>query len=163
LRHRGRFDEAEAEFRRAARLRPDDPERHFVLGVALVDHGRFAQALTALEQAQRLGALAPGWKRPVARAIGGCRRMMSLGAKLTAALEGKARPGGAAERLERALLCQRPRQRHADAVRLFTEAFAEAPGLADNLARQPRFHAACAAVLVSAGRDREARPDEEEK
>src|SRR5262249_46357513 len=48
--------------------------------------------------------------------------------------------------------CQRHKGLHATAARLYAQAFARQPGLAGDLARQPRYNAACCAALAGCGR-----------
>src|SRR5262249_19658895 len=50
----GRYEEAEAAYREALRLRPDDPEAHYNLGAALSRQGRDKEAQAAYREALRL-------------------------------------------------------------------------------------------------------------
>jgi serine/threonine-protein kinase len=75
---------------------------------------------------------------------------------LSAVLRGQARPAGAAEALQLALLCQRPKQLHAAASRLFADAFAAQPKLADDLQAAHRYNAACSAALAGCGQGQDA-------
>src|SRR5262249_52495296 len=71
-----------------------------------------------------------------------------------AILRGDARPRDAAEQIVFAMVCQLSK-RHAAAARLYADAFAEQPKLADDLQCQPRYSAARAAALVSCGQGKD--------
>ena len=49
-------------------------------------------------------------------------------------------------------LCRRYKKRYRDSAALFAKAFAKEPKAAENLDRAYRYHAACAAALVAAGK-----------
>jgi serine/threonine-protein kinase len=69
----------------------------------------------------------------------------------------KAKPRDAADRLALASFCQQPyQQRYAAAARLYAEAFADQPKLAEEWRLQPRYSAARAGVLAAAGQGRDA-------
>jgi serine/threonine-protein kinase len=70
---------------------------------------------------------------------------------LPALLQGEAQPADAAERLALAQLCQ-SKQLYAASARFSAEAFADQPGLADDLRAGHRYHAACAAARAGCGR-----------
>jgi len=59
---RGRWDEAEAELRKAIHLNPDQPEWHFNLGLTLEAAGRESEALASYEHAS---GLMPGQIEPL--------------------------------------------------------------------------------------------------
>src|SRR5205823_1382399 len=67
------------------------------------------------------------------------------------------KPGGAAEALDLAGLCRQPYKRlyHASA-RLYADAFAAQPQLADDLRTLHRYHAARAAARAAAGQGQDA-------
>jgi hypothetical protein len=78
-----------------------------------------------------------------------CERMLALGSRLPAILQGKEKPAGA-ECLDFAGLC-RVTKRYAAAARLYADAFAAEPKLAADLRSGHRYNAACAAAIAAAG------------
>ena len=58
--HNQKTAEAEKAYRRALKLKPDSPEAHYGLGLALARQGRYQEALGAFDQAVRLS---PTWAR----------------------------------------------------------------------------------------------------
>jgi serine/threonine-protein kinase len=148
----GKLGEAETALRRAVALGPELAQAHGALGALLLRRGQFAEARRSTQRC--LEALAAG--DPLRRAVSGqlqrCERMLALEAKLPAAIEGKASPAGAAERLALAGLCGAPYKRlYLAAARFYADAFAAEPKLADDLAAGHRYNAACAAALAAAG------------
>jgi hypothetical protein len=128
-----------------------------VLGQTLLEQGRYAEARASTRRA--LDLLPPGapLRRVVQRQLQQCEALLALDRKLAAVLGGEASPAGAGEAVALAWLCRRPaRKRHAAAARLYADAFAADPRLADDLARSHRYDAACSAVLAAAGQDTEA-------
>jgi tetratricopeptide (TPR) repeat protein len=153
---RGQLDEAIQLFRKAIDLRPTFAEPYGGLGQALLQQGQFAQAKAAtrrfidlLPANHPLRALAPQEMRVY-------DRLLDLDARLPAVLQGKAKPADTAERLAFAQLCGRYKQRYAAAARLYAEAFAEQPRLAQNLRAPHRYHAARAAALAAGGQGKDA-------
>jgi tetratricopeptide (TPR) repeat protein len=157
LYRQGRFREAEAAYREAIGLAPDDPVLHCRLGAVLQEQGRFGEAVEAFRRGHTLGSQVPGWRAPSATWLRDAERLVELDRQLPDVLGGTAPPASAAERLELAGLCQHPtRCLHAGAARLAAEAFALAPALADDLDIQCRYNAACSAVLAATGRAKDA-------
>jgi serine/threonine-protein kinase len=81
-----------------------------------------------------------------------CERLLALEVRLTAVLQGKVKPKGAAEGLDLARLCQQDYKRlYATSARLYAAAFTEQPTLADDLRGGHRYRAACAAACAGCG------------
>jgi hypothetical protein len=97
----------------------------------------------------------PGWREPSGEWARECRRLLHLQGKLPDVLAGKVAPASEAERTEYAGLCALLQQ-HATAARLYAEAFAADPRLADDLGAEHRYNAACAATLAAAGQGTDA-------
>jgi serine/threonine-protein kinase len=149
---KGRLDEAIAEYREAIRLKGDFPEAYCNLGEVLERKGQLAEALVYRRRGHELGSKNPRWPHPSAQWVRNCERLVELDGKLPAILNGQKQPADAAERIGLAQLCQMPcKKRYAAAVQFFRDAFAEQPKLADDLNRQHRYNAACAAALAGSG------------
>ena len=110
-----------------------------------------------MERGHALGARQPGWQHPSADWVKQCRREVELEGKLSKVLSGQDRPADAAERAELASVAGR-KGLHAASARLFAEAFAERPALADDLASSRRYNAACHAALAGCGKGRDEPP-----
>jgi serine/threonine protein kinase/Tfp pilus assembly protein PilF len=153
----GQLDEAIAEYHQAIGLKKDYPEAHCNLGALLEEKGRFAEALVYRRRGHELGLKNPRWPYPSAQWVQRCERLVELDGKLPAFLSGQKRPADTAERLAVAQLCQMPfKGLYAAAARLYAEAFADEPQLADDLGAQCRYSAACAAALAGCGQGRDA-------
>jgi serine/threonine protein kinase/Flp pilus assembly protein TadD len=146
----GRLGEAVTAYRRAIELRPDYAEAHCNLGSALQQQGEFDQALAAVKRGHELGSARPGWRYPSARWVRECERLIELSGRLSAVLRGESHPAGAREQNEYARLCYY-KKHYAASARLWAEAFAAEPSLAEALDDGPRYDAACAAALAAAG------------
>jgi len=135
--------------RTALRLDPAHPLAHGLLGHALLALGRFAEAVEALRVgAERLPAGSAEGRR-VRADLAEAERLLAAEPRFDALLAG-AEPADARERLALAPLARRA-QRHALAARLYAEAFAAEPELAEEPGRAHRYAAACAAALASQG------------
>jgi serine/threonine-protein kinase len=155
LQAQGDLDGAIRCYRRTIELNPKEILPHAQLGEALRYRGEYAQAREALCRCMRM--LPPGhslrdW---VSRELRRCEVGLARGEKLTAVLQGKARPADAAEALALAYLCPRPSQVYA-AARLYSEAFAADPKLADDAEARHRYDAACCAALAASGKGNDA-------
>jgi serine/threonine protein kinase/WD40 repeat protein/tetratricopeptide (TPR) repeat protein len=148
-RQAGELDEARASFEEAIRLDPEFPEAHCNLGFALLAQGRFADALRARKRGHELGSRSPAWPYRSEQWVRHCERHIELERRLPAVLRGQEKPGPA-ERAEFAQACHLLR-RHAEAARLYEEAFAAAPALAGADPSAARYTAACAAAQAGCG------------
>ena len=144
----GRESEALPEFARVSRARPDDVNTRLNLGGALEGLGRFAEAASEFRTALRLSPGLGGASNGVTR----CESMERLAGWLESVLKGEESPSGPGEKALFASLC-RVRGRNADASRLYSEAFAADPSLAEDLSQEFRYQAACAAALAGRGID----------
>jgi tetratricopeptide (TPR) repeat protein len=156
LGHQGKLAEAEAAYRQALKHQPDFAEAHCNLGLLLSRQGRFADALAELKRGHALGSKNPLWTDPSAQWVRQAERLSALNAKLTQVLNRQVQLADAAERLELAEFCLSQKQFPTAALRFYEEAFAAEPALADDLQRQHRYNAACAAALGSCGRGKDA-------
>jgi Flp pilus assembly protein TadD len=155
----GRLEEAEAEYRKAIARDSKHARPHNNLGNVLYMQGQLEAAKAEYQKARDLG------DQGAAERMRLCDRLLPLARKLPAVLKGEIKLRSAAERLEFADLCMRPfQQRYGDATRLYAEAFAADPKLADDLNSWNRYIAACAAALAAAGQGKDSiQPDDKEK
>jgi Flp pilus assembly protein TadD len=146
--------EAEAAYRKALALKSDYAEAHNSLGTVLMMQARFHEAALSLKKvADFLPATDPR--------LGGvrerqqlCQRFVNLDARLPAILQGKEKPADADEQTEFALLCVL-KKRYAAAARLYTDAFAMKPELAEALRPGHRYAAASSAALAGCGQGKD--------
>jgi serine/threonine-protein kinase len=155
LRGKGRMDEAIACYQQAIALDPKYAEAHCNLGAALQAQGRFAESLAAYRRGHELGTKQRGWRYPSAEWVRQAERMAAMAAKLPAFLKGEFKPNDTTERLGLAGVCQAKKFNHA-AARLYTDALAAEPKLADDLKAAHRYNAACYAALAAAGQGEDA-------
>jgi tetratricopeptide (TPR) repeat protein len=151
LSKQGRYKEAEAAYREAIHFRPDFPEAHYNLAGTLIHQGRFTEALAELRRGDELGSKLPGWRNPSANRVREAERLVGLDRRLVALLRGEAEPASAAERIEFAYLCGRYKRLYVPAFRLYGEAFAADPRLANDWQSWNRYNAACIAALAVVG------------
>jgi serine/threonine-protein kinase len=156
LQDKGRLDDAIREYRRAIELDPKLAQAHGALGQALPQQGRFAEARAATLLCLDLLPPHHPLRGPAAEQLRQCDRFLALDQKLPALLQGQAKPADAAERLALAQLCRQYKQLYAAATRFYAEAFADQPGLAEDLQAGHRYHAACAAALAGGGQGKDA-------
>jgi tetratricopeptide (TPR) repeat protein len=153
----GLLDKAIVEYREAIRLEKDYAEAHYNLGHALLQQGRFADALPALKRSHQLGSKNPRWPYPSGQWVRKAERLVELDAKLPKVLKGEVQPANASEQAEMAMICQIHKGLYAAASRLYSEAFAAQPALAENLGSVgSRYDAACAAALAGCGQGKDA-------
>jgi serine/threonine-protein kinase len=157
LHAKGQLDEAIREFRTATDINPKLVLAHGALGETLLQVGRFTEARQSLrrclDQLQRddpLHAL-------VTRELDQCEQLLALDQKLAAILEDKAKPANDADLLVVAQFCQQPYKKHfATSCRFYSEAFDHDAKLADDMQKQHRYNAACAAALAGCGHGKDA-------
>jgi serine/threonine protein kinase/Flp pilus assembly protein TadD len=151
-----RVDEAIAEWREAARLDPQSALAYLNLGFGQFLKEELAEALAHFKRAGELSIREPEWADASARALQECERVVKLKPTLDAILRGDERALSAADRALCAEFCAR-KDRNATAARLFKEAFAADPELADDIRpwgwahNGHRYNAACAAAQASCG------------
>jgi serine/threonine-protein kinase len=93
-----------------------------------------------------------------------CETLVALDAKLAPVLRGEAKPASVAEQLGLAKFCHEHKKLYAAAFRLYRDALAAEPKLADNLQQSYRYNAACAAALAGCGQGEDAaKLDEKER
>ena len=110
-----------------------------------------------MERGHRLGTGRTEWRYPSADWVERCRRDVQLKGKLRTILSGRDQPADHAERTDLATLAAR-KKHYAVAVRLFAEAFAERPALADDLDSSCRYNAACYALRAACGQGEDESP-----
>jgi tetratricopeptide (TPR) repeat protein len=158
LSDQGDLEGAVAAFRQAIACKSDFAEAHCNLGQLLKRQGRFAEARDELKRGHALGSRNPGWRYPSAEWLREAERLVGLDTKLPQLLKGEAKPANAAECLEIAVLCGHYKKLPVAAVRFFQDAFADQPGLADDLRTRHRYNAACYAALAGCGQGKDADP-----
>src|SRR6202008_3118558 len=89
-----------------------------------------------------------------------CERYRALDARLPAVLQGTEKPANIANQIEFARLCAL-KKHYAAAARLYADALAAQPRLADEPLPDFRYNAACAAACAGCGRGEDgAEPDD---
>jgi len=107
LRRLGRDKEWLAACRAARDGRPDAPATWFHLGVALLQHGSFAEAYRCLVRAHATGGADPLWECPSDEHLREAKRMLELSENYEDALRGKVAADEPRELLLLARLCRR--------------------------------------------------------
>jgi tetratricopeptide (TPR) repeat protein len=148
LRELKRPEEALMASRRAIELQPGLGPAYLGLGAVLLDQKRIAEAVAAWRKADQLQPHDQSLKDGLRLA----ERLLDLDRRLAAFLEGEYRPANARERLELARHCGDYGERPRTALRLCLEVL---PQLEHDPEAQPRYHAACFAALIAAGKGRD--------
>jgi serine/threonine-protein kinase len=160
LQAQGKLDDAIAEYHAAIRIKPDHAVAHCNLGKALRNSGRDADALEELRRGHDLGSKQPGWRHPSLAWVRECERMVALDARLPAILKEDDKPKDAAEGLEFGQICY-TKGLHASAARLWADALAADPKLAEDRQAPPRYDAACSAALAGSGKSKDDPPPDD--
>jgi hypothetical protein len=132
------------------RLDPEDARAHYILGWALRKKGEYAESLAEFRRGHELGSKRPGWPLPSAASVREGERLVSLSPRLRAVLVGDDRPADSTEGIAFGQLAYYSKVNAASA-RLYAEAFAADPKLADDLKTDHRQNAACSAALAGTG------------
>jgi serine/threonine-protein kinase len=161
LHAQGRFEEAIAEFREALRLDGElVGEAPFALGTTLRRIGRYGEAIDLYRRLREQVRDNPRLQPRVAAELADAERQAALSVRLPALLRGDDKPNDAAERLHLAMLAYHARHFGLSA-RLYAESFHSDPKVAEDMAAQYRYLAACSAVLSAAGKGSEEPPPDE--
>ena len=147
LRDQGRTEDAEAAYRRATTIEPNNVAAWEGLAATLLDNCRFAEAKSAVLHLRELPATA----RRTQRQLDQCESLLSVAADLPAILAGKKRPEKVSVQRAVADWCHQHKRRTATAAGLYESALSADPSLADDLEMGNRFHAACTAALAGCG------------
>jgi tetratricopeptide (TPR) repeat protein len=157
---KGDLDGAIAHFGEAIQLGAESALAHTNLGNALFAKGNLDEAIAHYRRALRLD---PKFA-PALMSLPRTQRMRELLPRLPDVLTGKQKPKNPVEACALADLCAQPFQkRYAEAARLYTDAFAADPRLAEDLTLGHRYNAACCAVLAGCGHGRQTTPLEEKE
>jgi serine/threonine-protein kinase len=108
-----------------------------------------------LRRGHELGTKQFGWRFPSAEWIREAEQMVAVDGKLPEFLKGEFTPKDTTEALDLAGVCQIRKLHHAT-TRLYTDAFAADPRLADNPQAGHRYNAACSAAQAAAGEGEDA-------
>jgi tetratricopeptide (TPR) repeat protein len=149
---RGDLDGAIASYREAIRLMPTHYQAHMQLGDFLLNKGDLDGAVAEWKEAIRHD---PDHHLPLLDdRFRAAERGRELLPRLPDVTAGRVRPATPAEGCDWAEFCVRS-GRPALGFRLFADAFAADPKLAEDLRAGHRYNAACCAALVVAGKDAE--------
>lgn len=149
---KGNTDEAVECCQRAIHLEPNFALGYYNLGRALLACGQFTAARQAAQHCLELLPRQDPSRDTALQLLRQCR----VGEKLSAVLAGDGRATDAAETIQMAYLCRQSLQMNVAACRLFTEAFAAEPKLADDLKARHRYQASCCAALAGCGLGKDA-------
>jgi tetratricopeptide (TPR) repeat protein len=148
---KGDLDGAEANYRAAMAIDPDSPIS-FNMGLVYERRGNLAEAEKWLRKAVRAAPTNEYFRQM----LDGVVERAKLLSRLEEIAAGQAKPATPAEAIELAIFAAKPPQRrYGLGVRLYSEAFAADPALADPLKYPYRYWAACDAVRAATGKDKE--------
>jgi tetratricopeptide (TPR) repeat protein len=156
LRANGQVDEGIREYRAAIEINPELSVAHGALGLALLQLGRFTEARNSTSRCMDLLPPDDPLRQVVSRQLQQCEQLLALDQKLAAILDGEAKPGNDAELLVLAQFCQRYKKFFAISCRFYSDAFDHDVKLADDMQKQHRYNAACAAALAGCGQGKDA-------
>jgi serine/threonine-protein kinase len=152
LRAQARYGEAATALRRAIAVEPGFALAYNNLGITLIALARFDEAAAVLKKGAALLPERAPLREQARQLLQSCQRFAALDARLPLILEGTEKPADAAEQVEFARLCHF-KKRYAAAARLYAEAFATKPPLAEGPHTGHRYNAACCAALAGCGHD----------
>jgi hypothetical protein len=152
LKTRGDLEGAIRHYRRVIEINPNLGLAHAALGQALRARGEFAEAQVSARRALKLSPPGHPLHQRARQLQDDIAKLLALEAKLSAILEGKARPRDTDEQLQLAQLCSRYKRRYLSAARFYQAAFAEQPLIIE----KHRWEAACAVTLAGLGQGKDA-------
>jgi tetratricopeptide (TPR) repeat protein len=123
-----------------------------LLAQAQVANGQFAEARKTYVQTLKLAPAKDPAARAAPQGIKQCDYLLAQDKTLTEFMAGADAPEAYDEQIGLAVLCRKYKRYYVTAARLYASALAGEPKLADDMARDHRFHAACCAVLAAAGK-----------
>jgi WD40 repeat protein/Tfp pilus assembly protein PilF/tRNA A-37 threonylcarbamoyl transferase component Bud32 len=141
LRLQGKLEDAAVACRKAITLAPGEANFHNSLGCTLMDHGKRSDAITALRRAL---ALDPAFG-PAAF-------------NLMPALQKGEFKAESSDELQAMMTAGRQEKLYLTLARMYADAFADHPTLADDQTQTHRYNAACCAVMAAAGAGRDGPP-----
>jgi tetratricopeptide (TPR) repeat protein len=153
--NRGDLEEGILHYRCAVDIDTAFAEAYCDLGIALWRRGDFSAALVELRRGHELGSKKPDWPHKSDQWIKQCEGLLALDGKLPAVLKGEAKPADAAEATALADICLSFKQLPAAAARLYVDALAADPTLADAAGANLRYNAARAAAFAAAGQGKD--------
>jgi tetratricopeptide (TPR) repeat protein len=163
LQAQGDLAGAVAAYRRALALHPRLAPAQGALGQALLWQGRFAEATETTRRCRDLLRPTDPQYQVATQQLRLCECLLDLEEKLPALLRGEAKPADTTVRLLFAQVCQY-KQYYATSARLYTEAFADVPSLAEHRQAGHRYSAACCAARAGCGQGQDAaRLDEQDR
>jgi serine/threonine-protein kinase len=143
-------------------FKPKNPYGYFASYICLATQGRFAETLPVIKRCVELAAVTPNVRRVPIQALREIEQVLALEPKLPAFLKGDLKPKDAAERELLLYLCWAKKQ-YAGAAKLYADAFAADPKLAEDLQAEHRCDAARNAARAGAGLGDGAALDEKER
>ena len=146
----GMVDESIACFRTALDHDPNCAHAWCQLGNAMAEAGDYDASLRHLRRGHELGTKRPDWKFDSAAWVASAETRLQAEGRLLRIVDGEAAAANAAETAHAAAAALRA-DRARDALRLFDNAFAADPVVADDVSQRHRYHAARAALRVAAG------------
>ncbi|MFO0966018.1 MAG: tetratricopeptide repeat protein [Gemmataceae bacterium] len=158
------LDQAIASAKEAVALAPGMAEAHNVLAQAYFDNLQFAEGLKALQQAKGQVRPADPGQNLLQAAYQAGEGLMKVDQVLPAFLRGDARAAESLPKTTLALITAAKHKRYLAAYRLYVDAFAAQPALAENLIAGCRAHAAGAAIRAATGdAEKDAKLDDAER
>ncbi len=151
---KGDLDGAVAAYRKAIELDPKHATAHGALALPLLRQGKFAEAKASTQRALDLSPPGHPMRPQFFMQTQQYERILEASRKLPGILKGEQQPANPAEQLALAELCQHTK-RYAAAARFYAAVMADAR-LPEPLRQQHRYNAACAVLLVAAGKGEDA-------
>jgi eukaryotic-like serine/threonine-protein kinase len=148
-----------AVMRAAVEAHPTNAYVHAEFGRALLENGRFSEALPVLKKGAELSRNLTKSPPLFNQLVAECERLIAVETRMTAVLAGKAQPVDATERLGFGHVCHNNLKRYTVAVRFYREAFESSPQ-ATYPGTRNRYIAARAALLAATGQGVDPPPPE---